>query len=305
MRERKGYDTLKKLLTVLLALSMMAAMTASVLADSPDETAADPCLLPPCGTYALQINGKALEATACVMVPLRETAEALGFQVTWNNGTVLADDGSMHTEIAIGEDLYVVTTSVEGLVGMSAPFSLGVPPYVADGVTYVPLGLFDALLGRKEGTITVGGDSIQIRTEASASGESGGVRIPNPFQDCASLSDAEKIAGFSLAFPERLSGGFISSAIQAVSEDMIQVIYTSGEKEVLVRKAIGEGDISGDCHVYEESRTQSVGERTVTVLGSGGLIHTAAWSEGAYAYSISASTGLDSETLSALISAIH
>ena len=34
--------------------------------------------------YAIQINGEVLDATACIMVPLRAVAEPLGFSVTWN-----------------------------------------------------------------------------------------------------------------------------------------------------------------------------------------------------------------------------
>lgn len=40
-----------------------------------------------------------------------------------------------------------MVTSDPELVGMSAPFSLGMPPCVVSDTAYVPLGLFDALLG--------------------------------------------------------------------------------------------------------------------------------------------------------------
>ena len=70
------------------------------------------------------------------MIPLRAVAEPLGFTVTWDNGSVLVDNGIIHTKVTIGVDRYVITTSREDLVGMSAPFSLGAAPYVVEGVTY-------------------------------------------------------------------------------------------------------------------------------------------------------------------------
>lgn len=57
------------------------------------------------------------------MVPLRAVAEPLGFTVTWDNGSVLVDNGTIHTKVTIGVDRYTITTSKETLVGMSAPFS--------------------------------------------------------------------------------------------------------------------------------------------------------------------------------------
>ena len=42
--------------------------------------------------YSLNINGKAANGEVLVLVPLRETAEQLGFKVSYNKGTILVDD---------------------------------------------------------------------------------------------------------------------------------------------------------------------------------------------------------------------
>ena len=62
---------------------------------------------------------------------------------------------------------------------MSAPFSLGAAPYVVDGVTYVPLGLFNALLGNREGAVALEENTIVIR--------SGDTELANHFVSCATL----------------------------------------------------------------------------------------------------------------------
>lgn len=124
------------------------------------------------GQYDITVNGATLDVQASVMVPLRKVAEAMGYTVTWHGDTksVTVETGKMHTEVVLGRDLYFATTSMEGMVGMTAPFSLGVPPYCVDGVTYVPLGLFEVLEGNVEGMFTVKEDEIVIDTDADKVG---------------------------------------------------------------------------------------------------------------------------------------
>lgn len=120
------------------------------------------------GTFPVEADGQSTGVQACLMVPLRAVAEPLGFTVTWDDGGVLVDNGTLHTRVVIGQDRYTLTTSIDGLVGMSAPFSLGAPPYVANGVTYVPVALFDALLGDGAVTVTDSGTvSIQAPPPAA------------------------------------------------------------------------------------------------------------------------------------------
>ena len=160
---------MKKLIVSALcaALALSLAVTASAaepMLISPDP-AQDPAAEPQTG-YALRIDGEDAGVRACVMVPLRAVAEKLGFTVIWNeDGTILLDDGTMHASVTVGKDLYQVTTSNPDLVGMSAPFSLGVPPYTVNGATYVPLGLFDALLGSRQGAVTLEGGVICLNTD--------------------------------------------------------------------------------------------------------------------------------------------
>lgn len=156
-----------------LALSLSATAFAAepmLISPAPAETA--PAVIAPAPEeeaqpgYVLRIDGVDTDVRACVMVPLRAVAEKLGFTVTWNgDGSILLDNGVMHSTVTIGQDCYQVTTSNPDLVGMSAPFSLGVPPYVVNGTTYVSLGLFDALLGSQQGAVTMEDGIISLDTD--------------------------------------------------------------------------------------------------------------------------------------------
>lgn len=168
---------MKKLIASALCAAMALSLSATAFAAgpmviSPVPTETTPAVVAPGPEekaqpgYILRIDGKDTDVRACVMVPLRAVAEKLGFTVTWNgDGSILLDNGVMHSTVIVGQDLYQVTTSNSDLVGMSAPFSLGVPPYVSNGTTYVSLGLFDALLGSQQGAVTMENGIISLDTD--------------------------------------------------------------------------------------------------------------------------------------------
>lgn len=269
----------------LLPLALAGALVLPALAV---DGGAEQEIAPLPGCYALAVDGADTGVEACVMVPLRAVAESLGFTVTWADGAALVDNGVMHTAVTPGVDRYLVSTSVEGVAGTSAPFSLGVPPYGVDGVIYVPLGLFDSLLGREEGTFQVEGSTISIRT--------GQTQIPNPFLTCETLEQAQELAGCSAPLPETW-GAWRLTEIRVIEGSLIELWYQSGEETICVRKEPGDGDISGDYTVYSHCAVQEVAGRQMTLKGEGERIHVALWTQGAYAYAVTASRGMDAETL--------
>ena len=58
------------------------------------------------GTFPVEADGQSTGVQACLMVPLRAVAEPLGFTVTWDDGGVLVDNGTLHTRVVIGQDRY-------------------------------------------------------------------------------------------------------------------------------------------------------------------------------------------------------
>jgi len=131
-------------------------------------------------------------------------------------------------------------------------------------------------------------------TESSA-------QIANPFQDCKTLDEAASIAGFSFSVPKQFNGDAVT-AIQAVDGSMIQVFY--GE-QLLLRKAAGTDDISGDYNEYEETGTVTINGLQVTERGAGGMVMCAAWTDGTYAYAIDAGDqGIEAPQIESLVSAM-
>ena len=255
----------------------------AVISEAPEETA---------GRYTFEINGKDVPVDAVIMVPLQVIAQSLDFTVTWNDdGTITVDSGEMHTTITVGEDSYQAITSIEGAVGATAPLSLGAAPYVVDGTVYVPLEMFNMLLGN--GAVDLEGGKIVINTENN-------VQIPSPFIDCASLAEASEVAGFEMRAPEAV-GNYDRVFISAIDCELIHVLYESGDDTVCVRKGAGSADISGDYNSYAETAVSEVDGMEVTMKGNAGKVNLAVWTSGAYTYSVSASAGMSRGEMANLI----
>lgn len=252
-----------------------------VIAPAPDFDA-------PQGQYSLVVDGRETGVSIPVAVPLRTMAEALGFEVLWNgDGTVTVDDGVMHCDLIIGEDSYQVVTSNEELVGMSAPFSLGMAPYVVNGSTYVPLELFSILLGNLDSArISFGDGTLSLAIQSQK------VEVPNPFAPCADLKEAAELTGFSLTVPST------PDAVEVMDGSMIEARWGNG---MCIRKAAGSEDVSGDYNSYAQVKTVD----GVTLKGEDGAFTLAVWTKDGYTYSVSLEKTLSQADLLALAAKVQ
>lgn len=248
--------------------------------------------------YSLNINGKAANGEVLVLVPLRETAEQLGFKVSYNKGTILVDDGIMHTNLTIGENSYQVVTSNPDLVGMSAPFSLSSAPVMTNGKTYVPIELFVPLTGNDSIIIKTDGSAISISKKADTKNED--VQIPNPLTEHETLADLAKTVGFDVTLPT-LDKAYKETAFIDISGTIADVRFADDEDTITFRKAKGSDDISGDNKTYKENKTIAVKDVSVSVKGNDG-INTATWQKDGFTYSFSSDKAM---TQDALVKAIE
>ncbi len=131
------------------------------------------------------------------------------------------------------------------------------------------------------------------------------VERPNPFVECATMAEAEQIAGFSMDRPEKVPNWVIDVTIRAADTGLIEVVYTGGQEELILRKGLGDGDISGDFNVYDETGLIEAAGHSVATRGQDGKSIVATWSDGAYAYAIRVTTGLEQAELTALVSWIQ
>ena len=88
-----------------------------------------------------------------------------------------------------------------------------------------------------DGTVIPGSDP---KTWGPAD-ESENVQTPNPWQECTSLEEAGKLAGFSFTAPESVDG-YTERYIAAIENEIAQVIFSNSDEDdstLYFRKGVG------------------------------------------------------------------
>ena len=147
-------------------------------------------------------------------------------------------------------------------------------------------------------------------------------QIPNPFITCSTLKEASELAGFDFTAPESVDG-YSYKEIAAIENEMAQITYFNSDEldgltdeqlneidwekvdfsahDLVIRKAKGDEDISGDYNEYPEIYNVTVDNREVTMKGSDGDVNVAVWNEDGYSYAIIASDAVTSDYVINLI----
>lgn len=121
------------------------------------------------------------------------------------------------------------------------------------------------------------------------------VQIPSSFIDCDSMEAAAELAGFDMTSPRT------ADFLQVIEGSMIQAFYGEDGNDMLIRKAIGNGDISGNYNEYAQMETAD----GVTLKGENGTFSLAIWEKGGYTYSISVGEALGQTDMLALVAAVQ
>ena len=237
-------------------------------------------------THILCQQGKdSIPVSTYLMVPLRETAEWLGFSVTAKDGRVFLDDGKSQASMEIGTDFYSASYRDANGSTVSGSFSLGIPSCVKDGVAFVPVSLFHVLLGNQPGSVSISpyGTSIFFTRTDLETQEEPSVGIPNPFHDYVTASEMENVAGFPMTFPDIKNAKI---QYRAISGELAEVIYwRRGEEFLRIRKGKGE-NVSGDYNRNIFAKIMTINGTKVIMEGNGGGIHVAIWKKGGFSYVI-------------------
>lgn len=150
-------------------------------------------------------------------------------------------------------------------------------------------------------------DGKAARDSSDAAPETDGVSIANPFTDCATLEEAEGVAGFDIEVPDTLFVKYDRLVFRAIKDNMIEIIYRNGENtdEIRIRKAKGGDDISGDYTEYPRVETVPAADVMLTLKGEGETVHVATWLRGEYSFSITSDEAIDRYVAAKLIQMIH
>lgn len=298
---------MKKTISMLLALAVAGTMAAPAMAvnDEPMVIAPAPNTQSQQAQMKIVVKGKTMpvqtiSVNGCTMAPVRAIAEALGFKVTWNaDRSININNGKMQSDLRIGDNSYVVYTAVEGMAGMSAPFSLGSAPIIKNNTAYVPIDLFVPLFGNDQATVKTSGDTITINPDAKTEdGDSS--QIPNLLTAHDSLTELAKAVGFDIKAPT-VPAGYEADAYIDISGELAEVFYVKGDDTLVYRVSKGEGDNSGDYNTYSNKKTVDVNGVSVELRGND-KVNVATWSNGGFAYSVSAKQGICETEVAAVVS---
>lgn len=133
--------------------------------------------------------------------------------------------------------------------------------------------------------------------------ENPGAQGASQIENVASLEALSQKTGVPM---KELTGlPFDVEATQYVSywEELAEIQYFGQTDSLCYRKSHGTGDNSGDYNVYSQVKTLDVSGCAVTLKGGAEGYSLAAWTDGTYAYSISASKPLTEETFRGLLEA--
>lgn len=298
---------MKKTISMLLALAVAGTMAAPAMAvnDEPMVIAPAPNTQSQQAQMKIVVKGKTMpvqtiSVNGCTMAPVRAIAEALGFKVTWNaDRSININNGEMQSDLRIGDNSYVVYTAVEGMAGMSAPFSLGSAPIIKNNTAYVPIDLFVPLFGNDQATVKTSGDTITINPDAKTEGGDSS-QIPNLLTAHDSLTELAKAVGFDIKAPT-VPAGYEADAYIDISGELAEVFYVKGDDTLVYRVSRGEGDNSGDYNTYSNKKTVDVNGVSVELRGND-KVNVATWSNGGFAYSVSAKQRISETEVAAVVS---
>ena len=294
---------MKKFICTVLACGILTS-AAAVYADEPMVIAPAPTS----SSYSVVIENNTLdlggetvyELNKHMMVPLITVAEKLGFKVKWDGECqgISLDNGEVNTIVYIGQDNYYMASSTA--IGMSAPTALGVAPALKNGTTYVPADMFNILYC--EDVVSVKDNVITIKTD-NDNNEEEIVGMPNPFVEYKTVDEAQKVLPFSAVVPSNVKGYELKN-VSVMSNEMLQLIYKNGDKEITYRVEKGSDDISGDFNEFKTTKKIKTDNAEVTVRQSENAV-SAIWTNNGYTFSIMYGNGdITEKELESIISSI-
>lgn len=140
----------------------------------PAQAGTDRAVVLPDATYTLKVSGKTLDASSLpravydvdgtVMVPLRLTAKALGYDVSWNGkaGQIIVEDQIQKAVLQSGSTTARFIGKLK-VINLTRDESMGAAAVIYSGCTYVPASFFGYFLN----DVTVDGSSVSIAPQTA------------------------------------------------------------------------------------------------------------------------------------------
>ena len=137
-------------------------------------------------------------------------------------------------------------------------------------------------------------------------------QIANPWTIVDSIKEASTMTNFDFIVPEKIDDNDIS-LIEVMNDEIIEVRY--GE-DIIIRKAKGKDDISGDYNSYDVVKEETISyvapnatcgtpdEVVLTLRGNDDTYNCITWTYFDYAYSITSNDGLNLDSILDIVNSI-
>lgn len=320
---------MKKTIALLLGVSTIIGTSMPVLAKDENKTKLKPIVISS-NVFNNQINNNLIIAgkvvnigkarviinNGNVMVPLKVTAESLGFKVSLDvkNKIITLDNDKIKTQIKVGVDSYYYSSS--HAIGFTAPQSFGAAPILMDNVVYVPIKIYN-LLFNDENVVgsffceATDGQLVYVNNEEYTIGRFvdsksddvlAPIGMPNPIEEFNTVEDAQKSLKFKTVVPKEIPSEYKVKFISTISKEVFQICYSNDKNDILFRMAQGMDKVDGDYNEYKFTKTIKVKGISVTLKGnSSNLVKLATYKIDDMSYSISATNGMSENDIIKMI----
>ena len=137
-------------------------------------------------------------------------------------------------------------------------------------------------------------------------------QIANPWTIVDSVEEASSLTNFDFIVPEKIDDNDVS-LIEVMNDEIIEIRY--GE-DIIIRKAKGKDDISGDYNSYDVVKEETISyvapnatcgtpdEVVLTLRGNDDTYNCITWTYFDYAYSITSNDGLNLDSILDIVNSI-
>lgn len=153
--------------------------------------------------------------------------------------------------------------------------------------------------------LIVGGTLIQRMSSDSTQPGGEDVAIGVNIEECSSLEELQKKAGFAIADVQNIPFEVKEISYSWCWSEYAQITYNGIDNSLIYRKAIGEEDISGDYTDYKQIEYKKAGAADIVIKGNDDRYQLAVWQSDGYTCSIGLEHGITAEDLLRLVSSIQ
>lgn len=131
----------------------------------------------------------------------------------------------------------------------------------------------------------------------------------NPVSAYSSIEKAQNAIGFAFASPASLPAGYSLKEISVVNDGtncFAQINYKKGsDHNITYRVSQSTSELNADRSTYEKEKVITISESEITCACNNDITFVASWQKDGCYYCIMADEGLDTTTISTLISSIR